>query len=118
LQNVKGTAVEIKVRNINQILVMEISGDIDGKTAPQVQERAQSLMQPNAKILLDMTRVGYMSSAGLRMMLITYRQATSQKAQFALVGLSEEIQDTMSLTGFLKFFPRYDTLEAGLSGLK
>jgi anti-anti-sigma regulatory factor len=35
-----------------------------------------------------------------------------------LVGLSEEILDTMSATGFLSFFIVQDTVEAGLAALK
>ena len=59
-----------------------------------------------------------MSSAGLRMLLSTYRQVTSKNGRIVLVGLSEEIQDTMSVTGFLKFFTICTTLESGLATLK
>jgi len=69
-------------------------------------------------VLIDMTRVDYMSSAGLRMMLSIHRQASGNKGQLVLVGLSEEIKDTMSATGFLNFFIIQDTLQAGLAALQ
>jgi anti-sigma B factor antagonist len=65
-----------------------------------------------------MSGVEYMSSAGLRMMLSMHRQASTNKGQLVLVGLSEDIKDTMSATGFLGFFTVQDTVEAGLAALK
>jgi anti-sigma B factor antagonist len=110
--------MDINVKTIKQITVVEIIGDIDGKTASQVQEKVSPLVQPESKILLDMSQVGYMSSAGLRLLLGTYRQVTSNKASIVLVGVNEDIQDTMSATGFLRFFTIHETVKAGLAALK
>ena len=110
--------MEVNVKTVDQVTVVEIIGDIDGKTAPQVQEQVLPLVQPEGKILLDMSQVGYMSSAGLRLLLSTHRQVTSNKASIGLAGVTEEIQDTMSATGFLRFFTLYDTVDAGLAALK
>jgi len=65
-----------------------------------------------------MTRVAYLSSAGLRALLSIYRKASSQEAQLVLVGLVEEIKDTMSVTGFLDFFTTRENLASGLEALK
>jgi anti-sigma B factor antagonist len=110
--------MDINIKTVEQVTVVEITGDIDGKTAPQAQSQILPLIQPNCKVVVDMSRVEYMSSAGLRMMLSLHRQASSSKGQLLLVGLSEEIKDTMSMTGFLNFFTFQDTVEAGLAALK
>jgi anti-sigma B factor antagonist len=110
--------MEINVKTIEEITVVAITGDIDGKTAPQLQEQISPLIQPGCKIILNMTSVDYMSSAGLRLMLTTHRQVASNKGQVLLVGLSEEIKETMSATGFLRFFTIHDTVEAGLAALQ
>jgi anti-sigma B factor antagonist len=109
--------MEINVKPVEQVTVIEISGEIDSNTAPQAQERVLPLVQPGAKILLDMSRVEYMSSAGLRMLLSMYRQVTQQSGSIVLVGLAEEIKDTMSITGFLNFFTTHDTVDEGLKAL-
>ena len=67
---------------------------------------------------MDMTQVQYMSSAGLRMLLSMYRQTQGKEGKLVLVGLSEELQDTMSVTGFLDFFTISETVDAGLTALK
>ena len=64
-----------------------------------------------------MSGVEYMSSAGLRMLLSMYRQISRQNGSIVLVGLGEEIKDTMSVTGFLNFFTIRDTVDEGLKAL-
>lgn len=107
--------MEINVKNIEEVKVIELVGDVDSATAPEVQSKVLSLVDSDSKILLDMTKVAYMSSAGLRALLSLYRQTTAKKAKLVLVGLSEELQDTMSVTGFLTFFTTTQTLEQGLA---
>lgn len=109
--------MDINIKNLKDVTVVEMAGDIDANTAPKVQEEVLPLAKPGSKILLDMTKVPYTSSAGLRLLLSLYRQVTGNNGQLVLVGLSEEIQDTMSITGFLDFFTRCDDLDAGLKVL-
>jgi anti-sigma B factor antagonist len=110
--------MEISIKTVGQVTVVEVIGDIDGKTATEVQEQVSAQVQPGVKMILDMTQVGYMSSAGLRMLLATYRQVSSSDGRIVLAGLSEEIEDTMSMTGFLRFFTTHEAVEAGLAALK
>jgi anti-sigma B factor antagonist len=102
----------------SEITVVKLAGDIDGKTAPQVQAEVLPLAQPESKMLLDMSQVPYMSSAGLRMLLSVYRQVTAKAGQVVLIGLAENLEDTMSMTGFLDFFTTCKTLDEGLTALK
>ncbi|MFN8481449.1 MAG: anti-sigma factor antagonist [Anaerolineae bacterium] len=110
--------MEINIKTAEQVTVVELIGDIDGGTAPAVQAQILPLATPGARIVLDMTQVPYMSSAGLRMLLASYRQISAKGGRIVLVGLSEEIQDTMSVTGFLNFFVHCDTLDEGLKAVE
>lgn len=110
--------MDININNLETITVVEMNGDIDANTAPTVQEKVLPLAKPESKIIMDMTKVPYMSSAGLRMLLSLYRQVSAQDGKLVLVGLSEEIQDTMSVTGFLDFFTTRETLDSGVEALK
>jgi anti-sigma B factor antagonist len=38
-------------------------------------------------------------------------------SEVVLVGLSDDLKDTMSMTGFLEFFQCQDTVDAGLAAL-
>jgi len=109
--------VEVNKSLIQDVNVVEITGDLDGSTAPNVQAEIIPLVTPEAKLILDLSKVGYMSSSGLRMLLVTYRMITGKSGKVILVGLSEEIQDTMSMTGFLDFFTYLPTLDDALKAI-
>jgi anti-sigma B factor antagonist len=110
--------MKVDVRTLDDVTVVDLDGELDGKTAPDVQEQLGPLIQAGGRLILDMTHVPYMSSAGLRVLLMLYRQAAANKGRIALVGLSEELSDTMSVTGFLSFFTTCDTLESAMEALK
>jgi anti-sigma B factor antagonist len=112
------TFMEINIKDQEDIKIVELIGDVDATTAPEVQKKVLPLAQPGSKILLNMSAVPYMSSAGLRMLLSVYRQTTAKDGKLVLVGLSEDLRDTMSVTGFLDFFTTSDTEEAGIAALK
>jgi anti-sigma B factor antagonist len=110
--------MEISISPLETITVVSLEGEITTKTAPSIEAQILPLVNSGQKLLLDMSRVGYMSSAGLRFLLSLYRQTAAQDSQLVLVGLSEEIADTMMVTGFLHFFTTCDTLESGLTLLR
>jgi anti-sigma B factor antagonist len=98
-------------------VIATVRGEIDGKTAPQVQSELLAALQSGNQLLVDMKEVSYLSSAGLRMLLLLYRQIAARKGKVVLVGVSEEIRDTMSMTGFIKFFTLADSHAAGMLAL-
>lgn len=110
--------MNIHIKTLEQVTVVEIAGEVDAKTATEITQVVLPLVQPHCRLLLDMTAVLYMSSAGLRMLLLLYRQVGQNNGRVVLVGLSEQIQDTMLITGFLNFFTICETLDLGLETLK
>jgi anti-sigma B factor antagonist len=97
------------------ILFIEPAGEIDGKTAPEFQDKVLGLMQPRARIVLNLKRVAFMSSAGLRAVLLIYREAKSKDAKVVLAEVNKDIQSSMSATGFLSFFVLCDRVQDSIS---
>ena len=108
MQSQSGTGIA------SQPIVVRVTGEIDAVSAAIVQQKILPLAVPGCKIVLDMYKVAYMSSAGLRMLLSLYRQISGNKGKVVLVGLSDELKETMSMTGFLGYFNVEDTLELAL----
>ena len=109
--------MEITINKVQGITVATVDGEIDGSTAPQVQEQILNVVDSGDQLVMDMSEVPYMSSAGLRMLLVMYRTLVGQGGKVVLVGLSEDLQDTMEMTGFLEFFDHFDDLDAGLAAM-
>lgn len=109
--------MDIQTKMIGNVLVVNLTGEIHGRNAPEVQDQLLPLAQPGCKLLLNMSGVSYMSSAGLRTLLMLYRQIDNQSGCIALCNLQEMIQDMMSVTGFLDFFTAYATENEGIQAL-
>jgi anti-sigma B factor antagonist len=110
--------MEITSNKVGDVTVVQLAGELTALTAGDTQSKVLQLVGPGAKMILDMSRVSFMSSAGLRMLLVLYRTISGRGGKILLVGLPEDIRNTMSLTGFLDLFGHRDTLEAGLAALK
>jgi anti-sigma B factor antagonist len=96
--------MEVNMRDDGGVLLVEPVGDIDGKTAPDFQAQVVGRMQPGGRLVINLERVAFMSSAGLRAMLLMYREAKTRGAKLALAGVNKDIRNSMSATGFLAFF--------------
>lgn len=106
--------MEINTRDVEGVRVVELAGVLDTNTARRVQATVLPLVEPNGRMLLDVTKVNYMSSAGLRFLLSLHRHTDTQQVRLVLVGVAEEVRDTMEVTGFADFFTICTTPEAGL----
>jgi anti-sigma B factor antagonist len=109
--------MRVDVRHDGGIAIVEPVGDIDGKTAPEFQNQVLELVQPQARIVLNLAQVPFMSSAGLRSMLLIYREAKSKDARVVLTAVNRDIRNSMSATGFLSFFVVCETVQDGLQAV-
>ena len=109
--------MEIEFESVDGITVVTLFGELDSRTAPVVQDKLLELPGHETRVLLEMSGVNYISSAGLRALLMLYRRMANSDGRVALVGLTESIRDVMTVTGFLDFFAAYDTLDEGLAAL-
>jgi anti-sigma B factor antagonist len=109
--------MEITNKEQSGVVIATLVGDVDGKSAGPTQQQLLPLIPSQGKMLLDMSGVEYMSSAGLRMLLLVYRQVQSKGSKIALVGLNTDISDTMSATGFLDYFVLSESVSAGIEAL-
>ena len=91
-----------------------LEGSIDGKTAPQIREELSPTLQQTQNLVIDMSQVDYLSSAGLRLLLLLYREITARKGKLFLLRVSPEIRTVMSHTVFLSFFTLADSQEEAL----
>jgi anti-sigma B factor antagonist len=90
------------VTTVSQLGVtrVQLEGSIDGKTAPQIREELSAVLQQVQKLVIDMSRLDYLSSAGLRLRLLLYREITARNGRLVLLQVSPDIRTVMSHTGF------------------
>ncbi|MEM7715305.1 MAG: STAS domain-containing protein [Cyanobacteria bacterium P01_A01_bin.68] len=106
----------INLKQVADVSIIEIEDkNVDSRTVSNIQHEIMPLIESNSKFIIDLSQVSYMSSGGLRMLLSSYRKVTAKNGKLILVGLSEEIKDTMSVTGFLDFFHHSENAITGLA---
>ncbi len=110
--------MQITRRMVDSVTVVSLNGELDARTAPIAQERLSGALPDRTPVLLDLTEVRYVSSAGLRTMLMVYRQAQRMGTPIALVGVSVPLREILSATGFLRFFQVADTVSDGVAVLQ
>ena len=110
--------MDIQINQIETINVVHLNGELNQRTAPTLQEKVDPLIESDCKILLEMSGLTYLSSAGLRILLLLYRQITNEQGFVALANLTEMVEDTMSITGFLTFFTAYKSTDEGINALR
>ncbi len=110
--------MDIEHQTVETGTIVTIRGDLDGKTAPTAQHYIEQITPSAMHLLLDMREVAFMSSAGLRLLLALHRTVAESQGKLVLVGLSEDIEDTMTETGFLAYFTVCKTLDEGLVALQ
>ena len=109
--------MDVTISEKQGVTVVAIIGELDSKAAPIAQEKVLAVAATQPKMVLDMSQVAFMSSAGLRMLLSLYRAISGRGGKVVLVGLSADLKDTMSMTGFLDFFTCVPTLGEGIAQL-
>lgn len=112
------SGVQVATQSRGDAAVIALEGTIDGSSVGEAQAKIMPQLVAGCRLVLDMAQLDYMSSAGLRMLLMIFRQVAGQGGKVALAGLSEEIKDTMSLTGFLDFFTTAETVEDALAAVR
>ncbi|MEX2628374.1 MAG: STAS domain-containing protein [Tistlia sp.] len=93
--------MEIKQENRNGLTVMSLAGKLDTVSSPEVQSALTAALEAADKgVVIDMAEVAYVSSAGLRVMLIGGKTAKAKDKAFRLAGLKPAVAEVFKMSGF------------------
>ena len=76
-----------------------ISGRLDTATAPMLEAEVKEDLDSVTKLILDMTELNYISSAGLRV-LLSMQKIMNEQGTMKLVGVNETVYEIFEVTGF------------------
>ena len=102
--------MEITTQQFKHCDLLAISGKVDSNTAPDLIKAIETLNnQGRFKIILDMTKLEYMSSAGFRALLLGQRNCKRyNRGEIVLASVPKKIMDALDLTGFTTLFKIFD----------
>lgn len=82
-----------------QKLTVAVEGRLDTTTAPEFEKALGELLNGVTELVLDMTNLEYVSSAGLRVILKVQKVMFSQ-GRMKLTGVNESVMEVFEITGF------------------
>jgi len=96
--------------------LIKVTGRVDSSTATafsQALEKANEAGQ--FKIVVDMSELEYMSSAGFRALLSSQRNCKRyNRGEVVLVAIPERIREALELAGFTELFKTFDDTVAAV----
>ena len=82
-------------------LVLALEGRLDTTTAPQLENELKVSLYDTKALTLDMEKLEYLSSAGLRVLLAAQKQMQKQQGNMVIVNVNEIIMEVFEITGFV-----------------
>ena len=108
--------MEIEEQKQGSQVILAVKGRLDGITAPGLEERIASMVErSNHDIVLDCSGMDYVSSAGLRAVLISARACQQKGGKLVICDLTETCKTAMEATGFLTIIAYFDNRDAALA---
>lgn len=94
-----------------------LSGRLDSATSGDFERSLQGLFQVvGAKVMMDFSTLDYISSAGLRVVLMAAKRAKQGQGQLVLYGLQPHVKEVFEISGFLKILEVVNDRAAALAG--
>ncbi len=98
--------MEIRTSRLNgNISVVELSGDVDLYCAPDAKQEIGRIFVSSSAVVLDLTRVDYMDSSGIGVLLFGFTESRKLKKGFCIAGVSGQVRRVIELTSLLGFLP-------------
>lgn len=106
-------------RGSDGLVVVKPWGRLDAVAAPTFESTvAQRVEDGDVRLLVDMSVVEYISSAGLRSLLALARLVTSRHGGMAVFGLHGVVREVFDISGFGHFLPLKETMEEARKALE
>lgn len=109
--------MEIAEELKGDVLVVTATGRIDSNTAPELEAVLPARIESHGATVVDLGRVSYVSSAGLRVLLKGAKAAKATGHRLVLAGLSPSVREVFDISGFTSIFAMEDDVARALAAL-
>ena len=99
----------ISTESFKRVDLITVAGRVDSNTAPQLDEVLNGLMDDGRhNLVLQLSAVDYMSSAGLRALVAALRECKKNRGDVRLTNLSQRVKEVLDLAGLDEMFQTFD----------
>ncbi len=101
--------LDITVESMARVELVTVSGRVDSNSAGELETAVNDIIGRKVyNIVLELSGVEYMSSAGLRVLISALRTCKGKRGNVCLVSVSERVDEVLDLAGIKSMFDLYD----------
>ncbi len=109
--------MELTTQDSGGVTIVGFEGKLDTNTSPDAEVHLKKTLDDGAKkILVDFSRLDFVSSAGLRVLLSTAKRLESSGGALRICGLNETVSEIFEISGFDTILSVFGTNEDALAG--
>ncbi len=107
--------MEIETRRIDDVLILDITGRLDTQgSGPAAEQMARIVQDGNSKILLNLCKLEFLSSSGLRVLLRTAKLLPEPEGRMMICQAQGVVKEVLEISGFDVLLDVHDTEAAAL----
>jgi len=107
--------LQISVREFEGILLVDLSGKIDAVSSDYYEGELKNRIDSGIKnIILNMAQLSYISSSGLRILLIASKRLKQTGGMIVLADMQPGPAGVFKMTGFDRLFPVFGTMDEAI----
>lgn len=107
--------MDIRKETIEGVTVLTPVGRVDSNSAREVEDALLPLFDAGQPVLVDFAELSYISSAGLRVLLLAARRSKATGLPLSLAGMSKPVDEVFKISGFAKLFQIHADRAAALA---
>lgn len=105
--------MKIEAQTLDRVLVLHVTGRLDSNSSPELERSLTESLDSGVKdLIFDFGSLDYISSAGLRVVLVAAKRLRTVQGTMVLVGMRDVVQEVFEMSGFLALFAVAETVEA------
>ena len=109
-------ALEIGTKEVNDVVVFDLIGNLDTNTAPDAETSINNYLESGTKkMVINLGQTKYVRSAGLRVFLATAKKMTASGGAVKLCSANEVVQEILDISGFSSILDVKGSEEEALS---
>ncbi len=110
--------MEIQINKEADVTVVTMTGRLDAVTAPEYENRINALaVGGDIRMVVDFEKLDYISSAGLRALLVTAKLLKTRHGQVRFANVRGSVREVFDISGFGSIFQMDDSVASALAVL-
>lgn len=102
-------SLDITVESMARVELVTVSGRVDSNSAGELEKVINDIIARRVyNLVLELSGVDYMSSAGLRVLISALRTCKAKRGNVCLVSVSKRVDEVLELAGIKPMFDLYD----------